>query len=187
MTGLANRSTNGPVWEGNILAIISENCGSGVVYKFCTAGGRFEMVPQFSLTTSMNSEYSVPKFLNAATFFLVMSSATSVFADDIELDWDSIELGFFENANEAGEILHGLVVYVPSNRLATEDDFHAIVPDFCGSRVAQLLEFSAGLENAPDVSLLKLQLDFHGPKIGENETYIARSATIDLDDGQCSL
>lgn len=113
--------------------------------------------------------------------------ATNALAEEIELDWNSIELGFFEKTNSVGEVLHGLTVYVPGNRVASEDDFYEIIPDFCSTRFAELLEYSMQLEGAPEVSFVELQIDFYGPKIGENETYVARSATLDLDNGKCSL
>ena len=125
--------------------------------------------------------------LSAASAFLVLCIATPVLADEIELDWNSVELGFFEKATDAGYLLHGLAVYVPGNRVATEDDFYAIIPEFCSSRFEGLLAKSLRIDGAPNVSLLKLQVDFYGPKIGENQTYIAQSATIDLEDGKCSL
>jgi len=108
-------------------------------------------------------------------------------ADEIELDWNSVELGFFENVSDAGEVTNGLAVYVPGNRIATTDDFYAVIPEFCSSRLEGMLEFAKQIEDAPEVSLLKLQIDFYGPKLGEKETYVARSATIDLTDGKCSL
>ena len=127
------------------------------------------------------------------TYFAYISSlvglflATPALTEDIQLDWNSVELGFFENTDDAGEVQNGLAVYVPSSRVATADDFYAIIPEFCSSRLEGLLEFSAQIEDAPEVSLLKLQIDFYGPKLGESETYIARAATIDLQNGECSL
>lgn len=127
------------------------------------------------------------KYITAVCAFLLFSFATSALADDIELDWNSVELGFFEKDGEDGDILHGLAVYVPGSQIATEDDFYNIIPEFCGSILGDLMEFSMQIEGAPEVYFLKLQIDFYGPKIGENETYVARSATIDLEAGECSL
>ncbi len=108
-------------------------------------------------------------------------------AAEIELDWNSIELGFFEQSNDDGSVENGLAVYVPSSRIASEDDFYAIFPEFCSNRLKQLLEFAATLENTADISLLKLQMDFYGPKVGEQQTYVARAATIRLENSECSL
>ena len=118
------------------------------------------------------------------TCFLGLGSAT---AAEIELDWNSTEVGFFELSSDDGSVEHGVAVYVTSNRIASEDDFHTIVPDFCANRLSQLLEFAAKMENAPIVSLLKLQLEFNGPKVGEHQSYVARAATIRLENGECSL
>lgn len=126
-------------------------------------------------------------------FFAAVSIASCLFgvsmaaAEEIELDWNSIELGFFEQPSNDGRGLNGLAVYVPGNRIASEDDFYAIAPDFCANRLKQLLEFASQIDDAPSVSILKLQIDFYGPKVGENESYIARSATIPLENGECSL
>ncbi|WP_298859560.1 hypothetical protein [uncultured Sulfitobacter sp.] len=125
--------------------------------------------------------------MDTAIACLAVCCATSVFADEIELDWNSVELGFFEKTNDSGDLLHGLTVYVPSNRVAVEDDFYAVFPEFCDRRLDDILEISTRMEEAPEVSLLKLQLDFYGPKVGENETYVGVSATIELEDGECSL
>ncbi|WP_299374211.1 hypothetical protein [uncultured Tateyamaria sp.] len=117
---------------------------------------------------------------------LCLLAATPTHAQDIELDWPAMELGFFQQAQDDGPPVAGLTVYVPTNRLATEADFQALVPAFCASNVKPLLEFAATIDDAPDVSLLKLQLDFYGPKVGGQDTYIARSAIIDLENGACA-
>lgn len=98
-----------------------------------------------------------------------------------------MELGFFENIDDAGHARNGLSVYVQGSRVATPEDFYAIIPEFCSSRLEGILKFAEQIDDAPEVSLLKLQIDFYGPTIGENETYVGRSATVDLVDGKCSL
>ncbi len=118
---------------------------------------------------------------------LALFFADPALANEIELDWDSVELGFFENVDDAGAVKNGLVVYVPGSRIATTEDFYAVIPEFCDSRLEGMLEFAKQIEDAPEVSFLKLQIDFYGPKIGENETYVGRAATIDLKDGKCSF
>ena len=127
------------------------------------------------------------KHFAALNALLVLCFATSALAGEIKLDWNSVELGFFEKASDAGDMLHGLAVYVPGSRVATEDDFYAVLPEFCSSRLEDFLEFSKQIEDAPEISFLKLQIDFYGPKTGENETYIAWAATINLENGECSF
>ncbi|MGH1413862.1 MAG: hypothetical protein ACRBB0_10220 [Pelagimonas sp.] len=92
------------------------------------------------------------QYLSAAIAILVLFCTSPAVADDIKLDWNSIELGFFEKTNNEGATLHGIVVYVPGSRIASEDDFLTIVPDFCSSRLKDLLEFSMQIEDAPEVS-----------------------------------
>ncbi|WP_299983724.1 hypothetical protein [uncultured Ruegeria sp.] len=122
-------------------------------------------------------------FLSA---LVTLGMVAPALADEIELDWNSVELGFFENTNDAGEVEDGKSVYVPGSRVATADDFKAIIPEFCSSRLEGILSFSKQLEDSPEVSLLKLQIDFYGPKLGEHQTYIGRAMTIDLSNEKCS-
>ncbi|WP_298851256.1 hypothetical protein [uncultured Ruegeria sp.] len=126
------------------------------------------------------------KNLGFLCVLLTLIPVAPALADQIELDWNAVELGFFENIDDAGESKNGLAVYVPGNRVATADDFYAIIPEFCSSRLEGVLKFAQQIEDSPDVSLLKLQIDFYGSKVGENKTYVGGSATIDLADGKCS-
>ncbi len=108
-------------------------------------------------------------------------------ADQIVLDWNSVEIDFFENIDASGELKNGLAVYVPGSRIATSDDFHVIIPEFCSSRLEGVLKFASQIEEVAEISLIKFQIDFYGPEVGENQTYVGRSATIDLANGKCSL
>ena len=119
--------------------------------------------------------------------FLVLLVGSPVLADEIELDWNAAEVGFFEKVDEKDHTLQGVAVYVPSNRIALEEDFNTIVPAFCSTDLSGLLEYTGSLEDAPELSLLRIQLEFYGPKIGESEPYIARAATVELQDGECLL
>lgn len=129
----------------------------------------------------------MPKYSVAVSTILASCFASLSQADELELDWSRAELAFVEKPSETAEILYGLAVYVPSSRLATEDDFNSIIPEFCSASLGNLLEYSSQIENSPEISYLELQFEFYGPTIGESETYIARGASIDLIDGECSF
>jgi hypothetical protein len=145
-------------------------------------------IPCRSYWSSPLKEFkTMQKSLAALLIVICMLGGSTATAEKIELNWNLVELGYLEQQGADGNVLNGLAVYVPGNRIASEDDFYSIFPDFCANRPNQLLEFAPQIGGAPNLSLLRLQVDFYGPKIGENETYIARSATIPLEDGECSL
>ncbi|MEO0487214.1 MAG: hypothetical protein AAF092_15015 [Pseudomonadota bacterium] len=120
-----------------------------------------------------------------AIFLTVLFSSTQVISEQIKLDWNDVELGFFERSAEDGGRAHGLAVHVPSSRIATEDDFYAVLPVFCSDILPALLEFVTRIDGAPEVAIINLQFDFYGPKVGEVEPYLAFSATFDLFNGGC--
>lgn len=107
--------------------------------------------------------------------------------ENIKLDWSSVELAIFEETNGDGTILKGLTVYVPGNRIANEEDFVTIVPDFCATRLKPVLALAAEVADTSDLTLLRLQIDFYGPKIGENQTYVGAASSFRLENGECSL
>lgn len=105
--------------------------------------------------------------------------------EQIELDWDAAEIGFFEMEAEAGELKHGISIHVPSDRLAGEDDLLMVTSGFCEDNLKNLLNYVSQIEDAPEVSLLRMSLEFYGPTVGENQTYLASSGTVDLVNGEC--
>lgn len=125
---------------------------------------------------------SIACSLGIAMFTTIPNSGAT---QDIQLDWASAEIGFFDLEVETSDPLYGVAVYVLSNRLATEADLELILPEFCKNGLENLLKLAQTIEGAPEVSALKLQLDFYGPAIGENQSYVGVSGTVDVIGEQC--
>ncbi len=122
-------------------------------------------------------------FVLLLTLVLPSSPAKS---DEIKLDWSKAELGFFEEASSEGANLHGVVVYVSTNRLAKKDDFNEIYAEICNSRLKPILEAAFRLTGVSDYSLMTLQLEFEGAEVDGKVPYLAVSATIALKNGSCA-
>lgn len=122
--------------------------------------------------------------ITAIAFFIHFVPALAL-ADEIKLDWGAVELGQFEQVTAVDEILYGLSVYVPSNRIASKEDFYSILPEFCDSRLEGFLNDYSQIAGVPPITLLRLQIEYYGPKLGVAETYVARAATMQLADGEC--
>lgn len=105
----------------------------------------------------------------------------------IGLDWDAAEIGFFETESDSGEVKHGISIHVPSDRLAGQEELLVVTSGFCENNLENLLNYSSQIEGAPQVSLLRMSLEFYGPTVGENQSYMASSGTVDLVDGECSF
>ncbi len=122
-----------------------------------------------------------------ATIAELLLATASASADAAKMEWDTPEFGFFEIEPEGGGTASGLSVHVRADRLLKEADYQTIVPEFCDTYLPPYLDFASKLDGAPEVSVVRLQLEFYGPEIGETQTYVASAVNLPLKDGACDL